>query len=107
MNYEVIFVSKELEREYESLKKIDPKLHKAITKAINKLKVDRRAGQKIPVEQVSKRYVNLYDTKHFWKISLSREWRLIYTIAGDHIRILTIILSWYTDHKKYRKDVYR
>lgn len=107
MIHEVRFASRELEKEYESLKDTDPVLHKAITKVINKLKINRRAGQKIPTDHVSKRYVSLYGTKHFWKIKLNREWRLIYTIAGDRIRILTIILSWYTDHKKYIKEVYK
>ncbi|UCD02861.1 MAG: type II toxin-antitoxin system RelE/ParE family toxin [Candidatus Aenigmatarchaeota archaeon] len=107
MTYEVRFITKDLEKAYDSLKKIDPVLHKSITKAIDKLKVNRRAGQKIPKEQVSKTYSKLYGTEHFWKLKLSREWRLIYTIAGDQIRILTIILNWYTDHKQYRKEVYK
>jgi mRNA-degrading endonuclease RelE of RelBE toxin-antitoxin system len=107
MTYDVRFFSRELEKEYESLEKADPELYNAISKAIGKLNVNRKAGQKIPVEQVSKRYVSLYGTRHFWKMKLSREWRLIYTIAGDQIRILTVILSWYKDHKKYAKEVYR
>lgn len=74
MTYEVRFISKELEREYESLKKMNLQLYKSITKAINKLKINRRSGQKIPKEQVSDKYINLYGTKHFWKIKLSREW---------------------------------
>ena len=103
MKYDVRFVSKELEDEYNSIKNTDTVLYKSIEKSIEKLKVNRRAGQKIPVDQVSKKYVSLYGTTHFWKIKLNREWRLIYTIAGNHIRILTVILSWFTDQKKVYK----
>ena len=107
MKYDVRFVSKELEDEYRSIKNTDAALYKSIEKAIEKLKMNRRAGQKIPVDQISKKYVSLYGTAHFWKMKLNREWRLIYTVAGDHVRILTVILSWFKDHKKYQKAVYK
>lgn len=101
------FACKELEKEYHSLKKDHKSLYKTITKTIEKLKSNRIAGKKIQKDKVSKRYTDLYGTNHFWKINLSKEWRLIYTITGDHIRILTIILSWYTDHKTYTKEMYK
>jgi len=106
MIYEVRFLSKELENEYTALEKSNPRLHKAIKKGIEKLKMNRLAGRKIPREQVSKRFVRLYGTTNFWKLDLSREWRLIYTIAGDSIRILSIILCWFDSHKQYEKEVY-
>jgi Txe/YoeB family toxin of Txe-Axe toxin-antitoxin module len=107
MSYEVRFVSKEIEEEYDRLKETDESLYKVITRAIEKLKLNRRAGQKIPVDQVSKKYIQLYGTRHFWKLKLSREWRLIYTVAGNQVRIITVILSWFKDHKQYRKEVYK
>lgn len=107
MSYEVRFVSKEIEDEYDRLKETDMPLYKAITKGIEKLKLNRRSGQKIPAGQVSKKYIQLYGTRHFWKLKLSREWRLIYSIAGNQVRIITVILSWFNDHKQYRKEVYR
>ena len=107
MSYEVRFISKELEEEYDKQKNKDEALYKAIKNGIEKLKLNRRAGQKIPVDQVSKKYIQIYNTRHFWKLKLSREWRLIYTVAGSRVRIMTLILSWFTDHKEYRKEVYR
>lgn len=107
MSYEVRFVSKEIEDEYDNLKETDELLHKAITKAIEKLKLNRRAGQKIPVDQISKKYIELYGTRHFWKLKLNREWRLIYSVAGNQVKIITVILTWFNDHKQYRKEVYK
>ena len=105
----VKFLSKELESEYDKLKAANPELHKAITRAIEKLKLNRLAGRRIKDEQVSKRYLSLYGAQHFWKLDLNREWRLIYTLTGGgaEVRILAIILAWYTDHKQYQKEVYR
>lgn len=107
MSYEVRFVSAEMEKEYKELKDTDAPLYKAISKAIDKLKLNRRAGQKIPVEQISKKCIKLYGTRHFWKLRLNREWRLIYSVAGNQVRIITVILSWFKDHKQYRKAVYK
>jgi len=104
----VKFFSKELESEYHKLKTTNPELHKAITKAIEKLKSDRLTGRRIKDEQVSKRYLGIYGARHFWRIELNREWRLIYTLAGTNkLMVVAIILNWYTDHKQYKKEVYR
>jgi len=108
-SYRVKFLSKELETEYDKLKTSNPELYKAITRAIEKLKSNKLAGRRIKDEHISKKYLNLYGAQHFWKLNLNREWRLIYTLTGGgaEVRILAIILNWYTDHKQYQKDVYR
>lgn len=107
MTYSVVFFSKELEKRYDELEKSNPKLYKSLSKTIEKLKINRLSGQKIPVDRISKKYIALYGTNHFWRIKLNDEWRLIYTIKGNEIEILTVILEWYVDHKKYQKEVYR
>jgi len=107
MNCDVTFFSVELEKEYEELEKSNPKLYKAITNGIEKLKINRRSGKKIPMDQISKRFVQMYDTKHFWKLDISREWRLVYALKGNYVRILAIILNWFDNHKQYRKEVYK
>jgi mRNA-degrading endonuclease RelE of RelBE toxin-antitoxin system len=106
MTYSVIFFSKELEKRYKELEESDPKLYKSMSKAIERLKENRLLGQKIHVDRISKKYAVLYGTQHFWRIKLNSEWRLIYTIKGSHIEVLAVILDWFTDHKKYQKEVY-
>ena len=48
-----------------------------------------------------------YGVTHLWKLNLDRYWRMIYTIVGDEVRLVSIIIE-VLNHKKYdRKFGYR
>jgi Txe/YoeB family toxin of Txe-Axe toxin-antitoxin module len=82
-------------------KSADPEIYKAINHAIDTLKADPECGIKIPRNLIPERYEK-YDVDNLWKIDLPRAWRLIYTLKGDEIAILAIILEW-MDHKNYER----
>lgn len=111
--YEVRF-SKEFSEEYAKLKKRAESgraearyLVKIIDKGIAKLKRDREAGKRIPKQLIPREYVVKYGVTNLWKLNLDRYWRMIYTIVGDEVRLVSIVIE-VLNHKKYdRKFGYR
>jgi len=77
-------------------------LLKAIDREISNLKINPQKGLPIRRSYVSKQVVQRYGTSKLWKIELVSFWRLIYTITGDEVKIITFILE-IMDHKKYDK----
>ncbi len=99
--------SREFSEEYAELKKRADSGHgeakyllAIIDKAIAKLKRDREAGKRIPKRLIPREYVVKYGVTNLWKLNLDRYWRMIYTIVGDQIRLVSIVIE-VLDHKKY------
>jgi len=78
-----------------------------VNKGIAKLVLDCGAGIKIPKKYWPKEYVKRYNINNLWKLNLDNYWRMIYTIVGDEIKLVSIVLE-VLDHKKYdRKFGYK
>jgi len=77
-------------------------LLKSINRSIENLKIDPQFGTHIPRQYIPKELVKRYNTDRLWKIDLVSYWRLIYTITGDQIKIVSFILE-FMDHDKYNK----
>lgn len=77
-------------------------LYKSIERAKNNLKIDPQFGIHIPRKYVSKSTSTRYGTDRLWKINLVGYWRLIYTIVGDEIKIISFVLE-FMNHEKYNK----
>ncbi len=101
----VAFISSRLKQEFETLRegKFEDKwLYTAIDRAIDELKSDPACGIKIEKRIWPKEYIKKYGITNLWKYDLPNAWRLIYTIESDEIRIVNIILEWFS-HKEYEK----
>ena len=111
--YEVRF-SREFSEEYAKLRQRAEcgegearYLLKIIDKGVTKLKLNREAGKRIPKRLIPREYVTKYGVTNLWKLNLDRYWRMIYTIVGDEIQLVTIVIE-ILNHKKYdRKFGYR
>lgn len=111
--YRVVPV-KEFDEEFEKLKKRakqgdgeSVKLVKLIEKGINKLKYDYKYGDHVSKEKIPKEYIEKYEVKNLWKLDLSSFWRLVYTVRGSDIEVISVLLE-VLDHKKYdRKFGYK
>ena len=77
-------------------------LLKSIERAKNNLKIDPQFGIHIPRKVISKDVIARYGTDRLWKVNLVGYWRLIYTIVGDEVKIVSFVLE-FMDHKKYDK----
>ncbi len=66
------------------------------------LKQDPLAGELVKKNLIPMYYVQKYGVENLRKYKLNKNWRLVYTIVGTEILVVSIILEWF-DHKEYEK----
>jgi hypothetical protein len=99
----VKFLDEGLEREYLGLEK-DDFLRRKIDGVIERLKENPSFGQPIAKRLIPSEYLKRGIKNAFWvELSKGRGWRLIYSLAGNEIDIIAIILEWFTRHKDYER----
>jgi Txe/YoeB family toxin of Txe-Axe toxin-antitoxin module len=104
MKSEVYFVDEKLKEAYEDLKEgkfEDKRLYEYIGRAIEDLKKDNSAGIHVPKKLIPKDYKK-YGIDNLWKYDLPNGWRLMYSVADDEVKIISIVLEW-LDHKNYER----
>lgn len=84
------------------LNSFNVQLLKAIKRIIVNLRIDPQFGVHIPRKNISKETIKRYNTDRLWKADLVGYWRLIYTLYGDEVKIISIILE-FMNHDKYNK----
>lgn len=77
-------------------------LLRSIEQKIEFIRSNPQYGEHIEKNKIPKEYVKLYEINNLWKVNLSGAWRLLYTLRGDQIEILAIILDL-LNHKDYSK----
>ena len=102
----VIFISDELEKNFNLLKENDP-IKKGIVRAVNDLRENAFCGIQIPKRLFPKEYVQIYKINNLWKYDLPNGWRLLYTVTPENeVELISAILEWF-NHKNYeRKSKY-
>ena len=90
----------------ERLKGINSSFHQTLLRSIERvkelLKQNPFAGDQIPKRQIPLKYIKKFDVDNVWRIELADRWRLVYTITGNQIEIITFIIDIF-DHKDYDK----
>lgn len=80
---------------------------KLIEKGVDKLRFDYRRGEHISRKKIPAEYFEKHGVENLWKLNLNSFWRMIYTVHGNNIEVISIILE-VLDHKKYdRKFGYK
>jgi len=100
---QVAFIEESTRNAFDRLKKgkfEDRTLYRFIDRAIDDLEEKPFVGIKIPKRLWPKEYIQKYGINNLWKYDLPNAWRLLYTIKGDSVKIIAVILEW-MDHKKY------
>ena|SRR3989344_7205696 len=98
----VVFISDELEKDFNELKEDDP-IKKGMIRAIKDLGVNAFSGIQIPKKLFPKEYVSKYNINNLWKYDLPNGWRLIYTVTPkNEVELISAILEWF-DHKNYER----
>jgi len=102
---EVIFATEKLRKAYEGLEKgrfEEKELAGFLKRAVDDLSEDPFSGTQIPSSLWPREYVQKYRINNLRKYDLPNGWRLVYTLRGTEIKIISIILEWY-DHKDYER----
>jgi len=90
----------------EKLKGIDSSFHQTLLRSIQRvrdlLKQNPFAGDQVKKKQIPPKYIQKFDADNVWRIELADRWRLVYTITGNQIEIITFIMDIF-DHKDYDK----
>jgi len=105
-----IIFSEEAKEEYEKLKKAvertregtNKKLLNSIEKTFDLLAIDPCVGVRIRKNKIPYRYIKKYGVNNLRKINLIGYWRIIYTLRGNKVEIISMVLNIF-DHKKYDK----
>ncbi|MFH0713225.1 MAG: hypothetical protein V1722_01640 [Candidatus Micrarchaeota archaeon] len=77
-------------------------LFKKLNKAIEKLKFNYRSGEHISKDKIPAFYVVNYGVENLWKLNLDRDYRLVYTLRGNEVEVISVLLEFF-DHKAYNK----
>jgi len=80
----------------------DRELTSNIQAAIDKLKEDPFYGIKIEKRLWPDEYIRRYNIDNLRKYNMRGGWRLMYTISGNKIEIVSIILEW-LNHRGYER----
>ncbi len=99
------FIDARLFKAFEDLKsgKFEEKqLAEFIQRAIDDLKQNPLCGVIISQRLWPAKYVKEFALTNLRKYDLPNGWRLIYTLTGNDIEIVSIILEWFS-HKEYEK----
>lgn len=102
MECRVIFADSSLKASFEELSINDPRLSKEIERALNTICKDHTAGRQVRKKLIPKSLVIKYNLDNLWIYNLRKDWRLLYTVGGEDLEILAIILDW-MDHKDYER----
>ena len=97
----IIFAEDNTEDAFNSLSE-DDQIKKAIKKAIERLKENVFCGEKIKNKLIPKEYIIKYSIDNLFWYKLTKDWRLVYSVAGNNIEVIAIIIEYY-NHKKYEK----
>lgn len=73
-----------------------------IERAITDLKENPLTGVAVPQKLWPVEYIRRYGINNLRKYDLPNGWRLVYTLRGNEIEIVSIILEWFS-HKEYER----
>lgn len=96
----IVFADQKLKDAFYKLKEEDPQLFKFLDRATDDIKQNPKCGIAIPKRLIPKIYIQKYGINNLWKYNLPGAWRLVYSITGDSVEIIAIILEWFS-HKEY------
>lgn len=102
---EVAFIDEKLRESFQKLNESkfeDQKLYEFISRAIGDLKQNPSIGIRIPNRLIPNEYCQKYGITNLWKYNLPNAWRLLYTITGNEIKIVSVLLDW-MNHKDYER----
>ena len=90
----------------EKLRGVESSFHQTLLRSIMRvrdlLKQNPFAGDQVQKRLIPEKYKEKYDAENVWRIELSDRWRLVYTITGNQVEIITFVMDIFA-HKNYDK----
>lgn len=105
MAAKIFFADEKLKASYEKLKtgyEDERQLAQLLDRAFNDIATNQACGIQIAKKLIPPEYRTKYGIDNLWKYNLPNAWRLLYTLKGNRIELLAVILEW-LDHKNYER----
>jgi aromatic ring-opening dioxygenase LigB subunit len=74
----------------------------SLNNTLTNIKFNPYYGNLIPRKYLTKKIINKYGTDKIFRCKLIGFWRLLYTIIGDEVKIIALILE-FVNHKDYNE----
>ena len=78
------------------------RLYRHLGQALTNLEKDAFCGFQVPKRLIPKAYRTAFGITNLWKYDLPGAWRLLYSVKGSEVAVLSIVLEWLS-HKEYEK----
>jgi hypothetical protein len=101
----IAFIDPSLKKAFEEIKSgkyEEQQLAGFLNRAIEDLMQNPLCGIRVPSNQWPKEYIQKYRINNLRKYDLPNGWRLLYTIKGNEIEIISILIEWIS-HKDYER----
>jgi len=96
------YANERIKKDLEKLKVRDEKFYEHIANALRNIQEDPVCGIKIPQRLIPKEWREKFGINNLYKYNLPNGWRLFYSLIGNEIEVIAIILR-FMDHKEYER----
>jgi len=96
------YADERIKKDLEKLKQRDPNFYEYISNALRNIQEDPVCGIKIPQRLIPKEWIKKFGIDNLYKYNLPNGWRLFYSLIGNEIEVIAIILR-FMDHKEYER----
>ena len=102
MKSKIQFANEKVKEAFGKLEKEDNNMYKFISRAFSDIEENVFCGIQIPKKLIPREYIKKYGIKNVWKYNLPDAWRLIYSIEGENLLVISIVLEW-LNHNEYER----
>jgi hypothetical protein len=96
------YADERIKKSFEKLKERDDKFLRHLKNAIENIKEDPVCGVKVSKKLIPKGWVKRYGINNLYKYNLPNAWRLFYSLSGNEIELIAIVLGCF-NHKEYER----
>ena len=96
------YADKKIKKELEKLRDRDPEFYRHVANALKNIEEDPVCGIKIPQRLIPKKWKKKYLINNLYKYNFPHAWRLFYSLAGNKVEIIAIVLGCF-NHKEYER----
>ncbi len=97
------YADEKIKKELEKLKEKDPNFYEHIANALRNIQEDPVCGIKIPQRLIPKEWLKKFGINNLYKYNLPNAWRLFYSLSGNEIELIAIVLK-FMNHKEYERE---
>jgi len=96
------YAEEKTKKDLEKIKKRDKEFYEHIANALRNIQEDPVCGIKIPLRLIPKEWKKKYSINNLYKYNLPNAWRLFYSLIGNQVELIAIILGCF-NHKEYER----